>query len=99
MVLHGDEPCPPSLDGDLLAFGELPRIHAAGAQIAHLAALDDVVQRLHRLLDGGVGVETVDLPQVEVVGAQALQRCIDGMHQPLATSCMPGRPGGTPCWR
>jgi hypothetical protein len=44
---------------------------------ADLAGFDDVVQGLHHLGGGGVGVKTVNLIQVDIVGAEAGQGGID----------------------
>ena len=77
LVLHADELGPAVLLGDELEPGELGRPHAAGADVAHLAGLDEVVQRLHGLLERHGGVEAVDLQQVDVRSVQALQRCLD----------------------
>ena len=73
LVLHGDEPGPAVQVGDVLHLGELPGPHRRGADVAGLAGLDDVVQGLHGLLDRRVGVEAVDLVEVDVVGAEAGQ--------------------------
>ena len=56
--------------GHPLGLGELPREHAAGADVARLARLDDIVQGLHRLLDRGLRIPAVDLVQVDVVEAE-----------------------------
>ena len=77
LVLHADELGPAVLLGDELEPGELGRPHAAGADVADLAGLDKVVQGLHGLLQRHVGVEAVDLQQVDVRSIQTLQRCLD----------------------
>lgn len=61
MVLHTDELGPTILLGDGLHHGELVGPHRAGTDVADLAALDEVVQGFHRLFDGRVVVEAVDL--------------------------------------
>src|SRR5437764_585127 len=57
---------------DMLGLGELPRVHAARADVAGLAGLHHVVQRLHRLLDRGLEVPAMDLVEVDVVQLQPL---------------------------
>lgn len=80
LVLHAHEGRPAVQLGDVLHLGELPCPHARRADVPGLPGLDDVVQRLHRLLDGRVRVEAVDLVQVDVVGAEAGQRGVDLVH-------------------
>jgi len=68
----------------LLQGRELPRVHAAGADVQRLAGAHHVVQRQHHLLQRRVGIEPVDLVEVDVVGAQALQAVVDGVADALA---------------
>ena len=84
VVLHRDERRPPVGDRRVLGLGELPGVHRRGADVAGLAGLDDVVQRLHRLLDRRVPVPAVDLVEVDVVGAEAAQAGVDLGHDRLA---------------
>ena len=49
----------------------------AEADVAGLARVDDLGERLHRLLDRRLDVEAVALVEVDVVGLQALQRRVD----------------------
>ena len=63
--------------GDHLHIVQLVGVHGARPQGPHLPAAHEGVEGLHGLLDGGVVVEAVDDVQVEVVGAQALQRAVD----------------------
>ena len=65
-------------------LGELPGVHRRCAEVAGLAGLDDVVQRLHRLLDRRRRVPAVDLIEVDVVGAQAPKAGVDLGHDRLA---------------
>jgi hypothetical protein len=58
---------------------EAPGAHRAGANVAHLAALDEVVQHPHRLLYGGEGIEPVDLEEVDVGRVEALQAGVNGV--------------------
>jgi len=78
--------------GGVLELGELPGVHAAGAQVADLAGLHDVVQGLHGLLEGSVGIEAVDLVEVDVVGPEPGQRGVDLLEVALRDSPWPPGP-------
>ena len=52
----------------------MPSAHRASPDIAHLARLDEVVERLHGLLGGSIRVEAVNLVEVDVRGVEALER-------------------------
>ena len=93
VVLHRDEPCPAVPCRDRLGLRELPRVHAARADVARLAGADDVVERLHRLLDRRRVVEAVDLVEVDVVEPEALQRRVDRGEDVLAPEAAPVRAG------
>ena len=56
----------------------------AEADVARLAGLDDLGQRLHRLLERRVVVVAVALVEVDVVGLQPLQRGVDLLVDLLA---------------
>lgn len=58
--------------------------HRAGSNVARLARLHDVVERPHDLLGRGLAVSPVDLEDVRV-GPQALDGCVDGVHDVLPT--------------
>ena len=77
MVFHGAERGPAVDLGDFLHTLKLVGVHGRGAQRSHLASLDQIVQRIHGLLDGGFIVEPVDDVEVQVVSAQSLERPID----------------------
>ncbi len=78
MVLHADERAPTVLPREMQGLAELPGVHGGGAEVAHLAALDEVVQRLEGLLDGGRIVPAMNLIQIDVVGAEPAQAGVDG---------------------
>ena len=88
LILHRHEPGPAAEVGGVLELRELPRVHRGGADVARLARLDDVVQRLHRLLDRRVRVEAVDLVQVDVVRAEPRQRRVDLFEDRLARQAL-----------
>ena len=67
MILHRHKLGPPILLGDILHLCKLERPHRTGADIPHLAALHEIVQRLHRLGHRHGRVEAMDLQQVDVV--------------------------------
>ena len=77
MALHAGELLPAIVAGDDLQVVELVGVHCAGAQSANLALANEVVQGLHGLFHGHVVVEAVDDVEVQVVGAQALERSLD----------------------
>jgi hypothetical protein len=66
--------------GRVQRLGELPRVHRRRADVARLAGLDDVVERLERLLDRRAVVPAVDLVEVDVVHAQAAKAVVDLGH-------------------
>ena len=49
-----------------------------------MPGLHDVVQRFDCLFDGSVVIEPVDLVEVHVIGAEAAQAVVDGVHDVLA---------------
>src|SRR6266511_879338 len=84
VVLHRHETGPAMQPRGVLRLGELPRVHAGGADVAGLAGAHHVVQRLHGLLDRGARVEPVDLVQVHVVGTEPAQGAVDRAQDVLA---------------
>jgi hypothetical protein len=57
----------------VLQLGELRGVHGGGAEVADLPGLDDVVEGLHGLVDWSLGIEAVDLVEVDVIGAEPAQ--------------------------
>ena len=92
MVLHRHKARPAMQVGGVLHFGKLPRIHARCTNIAGLASLDHIMQRLHRLLNRRFGVETMNLIQVNIICAEAAQRGVDALHDVLARQAAIIRP-------
>ena len=68
----------------MLQLRELPRPHRRRAEVAHLARSHQVVEGRHGLLDRRLGVEAVDVVDVDVVGAQPPQRRVDLFEDGLA---------------
>ena len=54
--------------------------HGAGADVAHFARADEVVEGLHGFGGGGGGVEAVDLQEVDVVGSEAAEGGVYGCN-------------------
>lgn len=75
--LHAYELRPTILLGAKLQLRKLIRPHARSTDITDLAALHEVMESLHSLLDRHSVVEAVDLEQVEVRRVEALQRGLD----------------------
>jgi len=91
LILHGDEACPSADLGRVLHLGELPGPHARRAEVPYFSGLDEVVQGFHGFLDRGVGVEAVDLIEVDVVGFEPGQRRVDLFHDRSAGQAGPAR--------
>ena len=84
MVLHGDEACAARAFGQVQQAGKLPGIHAGGAEVARLAGLHHIVQRVDDFFHGCDAVETVNLVDIDVIGAKPPQGLVDGMQNVLA---------------
>ncbi len=84
VILHRDEAGPPVLFGDVQRLLELPREHGGSADIAGLARLHHVMQRFHRLLDGGLVIPAMDLVEVHVIRFKPLQALVDLAQNRLA---------------
>src|SRR5436190_3466429 len=93
VVLHRDEWRPAVALGDSLGLRELPRVHAARADVARLPGLHDVVQRLHRLLDRRKRIPAVDLVEVDGVHLQPPERRVDRVEDVLAGEAASVRAG------
>ena len=84
--LHRDRPGHTPLDGDRRGLHRQPRRHVGQAVIADLAGTHEVAKRLDDLLDGGHAVPDVHPVQVDVVGAQPLERGIERAVDVLGAS-------------
>ena len=80
MVLHADKLRPPSLFRHELHLRKLRRPHGARTDIPYLPTLDQIVQRLHRLCDGRLGIEAVYLQQIDIRRVKPLERRLDGVE-------------------
>ena len=72
-------------------------VHSDTPRYSDLALSDEVGERDHRLLERRLGVEAVRLVEVDVVGAEPLQRGVAALHdvlarQPPVVGAGPGRP-------
>ena len=80
----------------------LPAGEVGHPDVADLAAVHGVVERRQGLLERGVGVVAVHLPQVDVVGAEAAQRRVQGAQQVAAGAVAAAAGAGAaarPWWR
>src|SRR5258707_4493527 len=77
MILHGNESRPTVTFRKIQRLRELPRVHGRCSDIAHLARLHYVVQRLKRFLDWRLVIPAVDLIQVHVVGFKTTQALVE----------------------
>ena len=84
MILHRDKARPAVHVGSVLHLGELPGKHARCADVAGFACLDNIVEGFHRFGDWGIGIEAMNLVEIDIVRAQAAQRCIDLLHDVFA---------------
>jgi hypothetical protein len=82
--LLGHEALERAIAGDPLGLDDLRGRERGAADIADLALVDEVGQRAERLLDVGVRIGTVDLVEVDPVGAEPAQGVLDGAHDPAA---------------
>ena len=61
MVLHAHKARPALKVGEVERLGELPGEHGRCADVAHLAGLHQIVQRLKRFLNRGLVVPAMNL--------------------------------------
>ena len=80
LILHADEWRPAVLPLGINRFGELPRIHRRGADIARFARLHHVAQRFQRLLQRRLIIPAVNLQQVDILHIQTAQAVVDRLH-------------------
>ena len=67
--------------GDAEGLHDLPGHPVGAADVADLALGDEGVEGVKGLFDGGDGVGAVDLVEVDVVGREALEGGVDGVHK------------------
>ena len=70
--------------GDAVGFGDLPRVKVGTAEVADLAGTDQVIGSAERFLDRRVRIGAVELVEVDVVEAQALEAFLGGFDDVLA---------------
>ena len=75
--------------GDLDRAADLVGGPLARAPVQRLAGRHDVAHRPHRLLERRVGVGPVAVEDVDEVGAEPLERAVDGVEQVLAVERVP----------
>ena len=103
--LHADELGPSIALRDTGHLRELPGLKVRRADVAHLPALNEVVQRPHRLLRRGERVPEVDLKDIDVRGSKAREGRVHlveegGTREPALIHVLPGlheaEGGGSP---
>src|SRR6202522_2436165 len=72
--VYGITPQPSSAEGP----GQLVGKEVRATDVPHLARVHQVVQCTQRLVDGRSRIWTMELVEVDVVGPQPPQRCLDG---------------------
>lgn len=77
MILHRLKPRPAMVARAQLHIVKLIAVHGGRTQRAHLARLDQLVQRLHGFLDRRFIIETVDDIKVKIIHPQPLQAAVD----------------------
>ena len=66
--------------GDAEGFGDLPGEPIGDADVTDFALLDESIEGAEGLFDGGDEVVAVDLVEVDVVGLEAAEAGVDGVH-------------------
>ena len=66
------------INGVLVGLRHNPSGHVGSTKVKNLASLDEVMQRVHHFLDGGLKVPPVDVEDVDVVSAETSERLCDG---------------------
>src|SRR5579864_3765517 len=84
MILHSDKLVPVIFFGGIQRLRELPGRHAAGSQVAHLAGANEGIESVQSLLNGCLGIPTMDLIQVDVIHSQTTERVIASLQNMLA---------------
>jgi hypothetical protein len=77
LVLHADERGPTVLACHFVEVRKLPAPHRTRANVAHLAALHEIMERLHCFFSRNAGVISMNLEEIEVRGLQARERGLD----------------------
>ena len=67
MVLHGDKPSVTVAVGQAQKLGELPCVHAGGADIECFSLIDDICQRFKVLLHRCGRIVSMNLIKVDVI--------------------------------
>src|SRR5437870_8578574 len=84
VILHRDEAGPTILRGLVERLLELPGEHGGGPEIAGLASPYHVMQRFHRLLDGGLVIPAMDLVEVHIIHPKSLEAVVNLAEDRLA---------------
>ncbi len=84
MVLHRHEPRPSVAFRCAQCLGHLPRVPGAGADIAHLSLLHQVIERGECLLDGHAALEAMNLIEIDGFDAEAFQTRFASLYDVFA---------------
>ena len=84
MILHGYKTGPAVPVSNMQSLLELPGPHGRSADVAGFTCPHHIMQGFHRLFDGSFIIPAMDLIQVHIIGAQALQTVIDLAQNGLA---------------
>ena len=82
--LHGLEAGKALALGDAQRLGDAPGLPVGDADIAHLAAGDEIVERSKRLVDRRYRVGAVQLVKIDMVELQPLEAALDRIHDVAA---------------
>src|ERR1700693_1372209 len=63
---------------------QVPSREIRTADVAHLAAVDEVVERIERFFDRAESIESVQLVKIDVVSAQTTKACLARLDQVMS---------------
>src|SRR5581483_838300 len=74
-------------------FHQMPAGEIGGADIADLAGANELVERRQSFFDRGLGILAMQLEEIDMIGAEPLQRGVDRLDQMLARGAEAVRTG------
>jgi hypothetical protein len=80
----------------MVHVGDMPGFDVGESPRTDLAVADQVAEHRDRLFPGSVGVDAMDVIDIDVVGLQPLATLIDGVHE--MASRHPAVMCGPICW-
>src|SRR5579883_1542088 len=84
VMLHRRERAEAAQSGRVDGLGELPARHVGRADVEHLAPAHQMIERADHLVDIGRRIPDVGLVEIDVVGAEPLQRGLAGLDDVLS---------------